>query len=132
MKKGLMIVVALIMLMSIGACSRRDVAENSVSKPEMEPHESAEVAYDESTPIVENDNVVYISNHADFFETYDTMEELDDHSDAIVTGKCVKSEAVFQNECIYTLSTFEVEEVYRGTIEKGQHHFHCRRGRQGV
>ena len=64
-------------------------------------------------PIDDENEVRYISNPTDKL-VYDSLDELNKDADFVVTGACISSKPVFQNNIVYTLSEFKIDSIFRG------------------
>lgn len=51
--------------------------------------------------------------------TFDTLESLGKYSDFILTGTCISSNPIFQNDTLYTLSQIKAGQVFKGNIISG-------------
>ena len=134
MKKRIMIFISAIIIVLMSACaSPPDISPaettdavntattqtvEDAAKPENEPTASAT---ESSTPApsatdstAEEDDVAYSWSIGDRAITFDTIEEFNEISDFIITGVCLSSRPVFDNEFLFTASEVKIDTVYRG------------------
>lgn len=71
------------------------------------------------SPIVEEEDVRYVSMYADKIKSYNNINDLDARSELVFTGECISADPVFQNTTLYTLSKIKVDEVFKGNISSG-------------
>ncbi len=87
------------------------------AKPESEPTvsatESSTPVPSAVEPIYDENEIRYISNSTDKL-VYDSLDELNKDADFVVTGACISSKPVFQNNIVYTLSEFKIDSIFRG------------------
>ncbi len=124
MKKIIILVFVFIFALSMTACaSQEDNSEANANLSVTEGDTASDATreeeidiYDETTPIVQDGNVMYVSNQTERSETYDTLQDLNSQAGDVLIGKCISTETIFQNETIYTLSKIQVGKVYKGDI----------------
>lgn len=68
-------------------------------------------------PVVDYNNTRYISNSSSRVKIYDDVNELATVAPYIVTGECISTSSIFQNETLYTLSQFKIEDVFKGNLQ---------------
>lgn len=68
-------------------------------------------------PIVDDGGTRYISNFSSRSKSYDSFEELVTNAQYIISGKCVSSKPIYQNQTLYTLSKFIIIDSYKGDME---------------
>ena len=136
----LSILMSLLIVLILTACSAAQDFETSRTKvvpdrqlsvaPDREPSvaavtESAGIESDNHkadqtpSPIVEEEDVRYISMYADKIKSYNNINDLDARSELVFTGECISADPVFQNTTLYTLSKIKVDEVFKGNISSG-------------
>ena len=118
MKKRIDILIIAAMLV-MSACSPQGIAPASKSAPTVaEPAENLPAVSGNSpqtplAPAFDEDNVRYMSSLSDKI-SLDTFDKLNSVAEYVVTGVCVSSGPVFQNDTLYTLSGVKIDRVYRG------------------
>ena len=118
MKKRTCILIIAAMLL-ISACSPNGIAPAPESAPmvaepaENPPAVSGNNQQTPKAPAFDGDNVRYMSSLLDKL-SFDTFEKLNGVAKNIITGICVSSGPVFQNDTLYTLSGVNIGRVYRG------------------
>lgn len=68
---------------------------------------------------IENDDTVYYSGDTYRLKYYDSIEELFDVSEVVITGDCISSKPVYQLGHIYTVSEVKVSNCYKGMVDSG-------------
>jgi hypothetical protein len=69
-------------------------------------------------PMVEEDNVRYVTQYLEKVKSYNNIHDLDSGSELVFSGECISAEPVFQNMTLYTLSKIKVEKAFKGNIAK--------------
>ncbi len=133
MKNRVITILSITVLMLMSACSSQQEIQSAVSadavntettqivedtaKPESEPTvsatESSTPVPSAVEPIYDENEIRYISNSTDKL-VYDSLDELNKDADFVVTGACISSKPVFQNNIVYTLSEFKIGSIFRG------------------
>ena len=86
--------------------SGSDMAEESTDP------EETKITYEEPS------DVVYYTRVAERYETFDTVEALDENSDNIIVGKCLSTKTLFKDHgFMYTASEVLITSTYKGDIE---------------
>jgi hypothetical protein len=135
--KKIVIVITIVSLFLITACSTqsepqssetsKEAANEYLDYPTEEPSEDRPIESvsvdssqrpDEVEPIYDENEIRYISNSTDKL-VYDSLDELNKDADFVVTGACISSKPVFQNNIVYTLSEFKIDSIFRGDLTKG-------------
>lgn len=121
-QKLILVAFALMLVLSCMACSVNDEQVKA-----NEEHETGSNTLDNETqealissvPIVDENNVRYISNTLDRIASYGTFESLEKSASSIISGVCVSTKSVYQNDILFTLSEIMVESSYRGGFKAG-------------
>lgn len=92
-----------------------DVSDSESADIESDDH----IADPTPSPIVEAEDVRYVSLLTDKIKSYNNISELDARAVLVFTGECISADPVFQNTTLYTLSKIKVDEVFKGTISSG-------------
>ena len=66
-----------------------------------------------------DDDTIYYSWDTYRLKYYDSIEELFDVSEVVITGDCISSKPVYQLGHIYTVSEVKVSNCYKGTVDSG-------------
>ena len=134
MKKTIVVFVSLLVIICFTACSSQQEIQSAVSadavntettqtveeavKPESEPAvsvaESITPAPSATDSTAEEDDVAYSWGLTDRFRTLDTLDELNEISDFVITGVCLSSRPFFEDTAFFTVSEVKIDTVYRG------------------
>ena len=126
------ILMSALIVLTLTACSEAQDSETSPPTvvPDREPSvatvtESAGIESDDHkadptpSPIVEAEDVRYVSLYTDKIKSYNNINDLDARSELVFTGECISADPVFQNTTLYTRSKIKVDEVFKGNISAG-------------
>ena len=134
MKNRAVVIITITVLMLLTACSSQQEIQPAVSadaiktesaqtadvttQPESEPTvsaaESITPAPSAVEPSAEEDDVAYSWGLTDRFRTLDTLDELNEISDFVITGVCLSSRPFFEDTAFFTVSEVKIDTVYRG------------------
>ena len=112
------VLLAIIFVICCFACSSCN-GEKASEEAGLSEAPKVEISLDEDLPIVSEGDVLYISNSLDRLKAYSSFAELSSDSANILSGLCISSTPVFQNNVLYTLSEIQVSEVYKGDVSVG-------------
>ncbi len=122
-KRIILIFILVAMLFIYTACNstvQNPLANNPDNIEQITKNDSKPVVKIEQvdSPIVVEDNVIYVSNGLDKLKGYYNINDLDAASELVFSGECISTESVFQNDMLYTLSKVKVAKVFKGKISK--------------
>lgn len=125
MKKKIAVIFIAAVIILLTACSSQqeiqpaatstlEASQVEESQPTVSAAEINQQDPQATEPVNSEDDVTYISNFADKSRTLDTFDKLNGVAEYVVTGVCVSSGPVFQNDTLYTISEVKLDSVYRG------------------
>jgi len=120
--KMLCVLITAALLFTCASCtSSKQIEEpdiHSTVQPTIQPPESPQGTDMElSDRAVEEDDTRYISNYFNRYRAFLSLEDFYTASAYVVTGICISSRPVYQNETLYTISEIKIKETYSGEFK---------------
>ena len=120
MKKTIVVFVSLLVIMCLTACSSQQEIQLAVPADAIKT-ETAQTVEDTAKPesaptpsAAEEEDIDYSYSLADRFRVLDSIDELNEISDFVITGVCLSSKPVYQDGFLFTVSEVKIDTAYRG------------------
>lgn len=119
MKKTVCTFIVIVALILSASCSATRNQSSDTNGKSLSNPESVEDKI--SPPIIEENDILYISGNLDKINSYNSANDLYGSSENVFSGTVVSSESFFYKNTLQTISCICVETVYKGDFVSGNY-----------